>query len=169
MGKETGFREVFGAQIKELTFEYDFFLEHLENGYRVDLCSWDWDRKFFGLTAERAVTAQVQANRGWQASGLLVTADADYAYSAAGTWRPKKGGAAVDADGDAENYGRLIGVVQTDYKLGESFELGKSGEFKAPADGRLYVRCANDWAKIADASGRISVRFSEPAKKPDKK
>jgi hypothetical protein len=171
-GKDTGFRQVFGAKMQELTFEYDFFLAHLQNGYRVDLCAWDWNRKFFAITAGRTVMAQVQAGRGWQPSGLIVAAGANYAYSATGTWRIARNAEPVDADGNAEGYGRLIGVVMNEYKLGEVFSLGKSGRFTAPADGRLYLRCANDWSKIAGASGRVAVRFSKgspPSKAPAEK
>jgi hypothetical protein len=164
-GRDTGFRQVFGAKIKELTFEYDFFLAHLENGYRVDLCAWDWNRKFFSVGPGRTVTAQVQANRGWQASGLIVTAGGNYAYSTTGTWRTAKGADPLGANGDAKGYGRLVGVLMADYTLGRAFVLGKSGSFIAPADGRLYLICANDWVKIADASGAVTVRFSKGAAK----
>jgi hypothetical protein len=171
-GKDTGFRQAFGAKIKELTFEYDFFLAHLQNGYRVDLCAWDWNRKFFGTTAGRTVMAQVQAGRGWQPSGLIVAAGANYAYGATGTWRTARNAEPIDANGNPEGYGRLVGVVMNDYRLGEAFSLGKSGRFTAPADGRLYLRCANEWAKIAGASGRVAVRFSKggpPLKAPAEK
>ena len=89
-GKDTGFRQAFGAKIKELTFEYDFFLAHLQNGYRVDLCAWEWNRKFFGTTAGRTVMAQVQAGRGWQPSGLIVAAGANYAYRRDGNVADRK-------------------------------------------------------------------------------
>ena len=46
-----------------------------------------------------------------------------------------------------------------DYELGEEFELGKSGSFTAPADGDLYLRCRVPWKKIAENSGKISVRL----------
>ena len=46
MGKIPAFKEVFGSQIEKLEFEYRFFLEHLEKGFREDLCGWDWKKKF---------------------------------------------------------------------------------------------------------------------------
>jgi hypothetical protein len=158
-GKDTGFRQVFGARIKELTFEYGFFLQHLETGYRVDLCSWDWKRKFFTLIAGRAVSATIQANRGWQPSGLTVSANTRYEYSATGTWRTGKDAETVDVGGASEGRGRLVGILMKDYQLGEEFELGQSGSFTAPADGNLYLRCRAVWNKLADNSGRITVKF----------
>jgi hypothetical protein len=158
-GKDTGFRQIFGQQIKELTFEYDFFLKHLEAGYRVDLCSWDWKRKFFTLNASRTVSATIQANRGWQPSGLTTVANAKYEYSATGSWSLGKDSENVDADGQSNGRARLVGVLLKDYQLGKEFELGKSGSFTAPSDGNLYLRCRCDWSKIADNSGRIAVKF----------
>lgn len=42
----TSFEEVYGPMAKEITFEYTFFLKHLDQGYRADLTSWDWKTKF---------------------------------------------------------------------------------------------------------------------------
>ncbi len=170
-GKETGFRQVFGAKVKEFTFEYEFFLDHLEAGYRVELGSWDWKRKFFSLISGRSVNAAVQAGRGWQPSGLIVAADTAYQYTATGTWRTGKDDETVDADGDDKGQGRLVGVILKDYKLGEEFELGKSGSFTAKSDGNLYVRCRDAWNKLADNSGRISVKLQlkgQDAESPEK-
>jgi hypothetical protein len=163
-GKDTGFRQVFGAKIDELTFEYDFFLEHLEAGYRVDLCSWDWKRKFFALGPGRSVSATIQANRGWQPSGLTVTAGAKYEYVASGNWSAGKKSEETDADGAADGRGRLVGVLMKGFQLGKEIELGQSGSFIAPSAGNLYLRCRCDWAKIADNSGRIAVKFKSEKK-----
>ena len=46
-----------------------------------------------------------------------------------------------------------------DYQLSEPFELGTSGSFKAPSNGKLLLRCRDNWGKIADNRGRITVRF----------
>lgn len=160
MGKDTGFRQVFGARIRELTFEYQFFLQHLESGYRVDLCAWDWKRRFTPLTSSaRTILVPVQANRGWQATGLTVAAATQYAYSTTGTWRTDKDGEPVDAKGGGDGAGRLVGVLMQDYRLGEEFELGESGSFKAPANGNLYLRCRDTWNQLADNAGRITVKI----------
>jgi len=159
-GKQITFQDVFGPRAKELDFELRFFRQNLQNGYRVDLCSWDWKQKFTDRpAANRAMTVSVLADRGWQPSGLTVTANASYGFEAEGTWRTGEKSDPVDADGAADGRGRLVGVLMKDYQLGEEFELGKSGSFTAPADGDLYLRCRVPWKEIADSSGKISVQM----------
>jgi hypothetical protein len=164
MGKDTGFRQIFGAQIRELKFEFKLLRDHLETGYRVDLCYWDWKKKFSSLTAQgRPYSVTLQANRGWQPSGVTVAADTEYAYSVTGTWRTAKDAEPVTAKGADDGAGRLVGVIMKDYKLGEEFELGDTGTFTAPADGNLYLRCRTDWTKVGDASGRVTAKFKVAA------
>jgi hypothetical protein len=158
-GKNTSFQQAFGSRREELTFEYDLFLQHLASGYRVDLCSWDWKRKFLGIKSGRSISASVQAGRGWQPSSAIVAAKSTYEYAATGTWRPGKKAELVGADGMSDGVGRLVGVVMKDYQLSEEFELGESGSFTAPSDGNLYLRCRTPWNKLPDSAGKITVKF----------
>lgn len=156
-----GFQDAFGPKIQELRFEYGLFLDHLQPGYRADLCAWDWNRKFFDLSkaSSRTVSAGVQASRGWQPSGLTLTAGVEYVYKSSGTWRAKKDAEAVNAGGATGGEAKLVGIVMKDYKLGKEFELGSSGRFTAPSDGNLFLRCRLPWNQLADATGRVSVKF----------
>jgi hypothetical protein len=173
-GKPAGFQETFGPRMKELTCEYNLFLKHLQNGYRVDLCALDWNRKFAGLaTAGRTAAAAVAANRGWQPSGAAVAAGAEYDYTAAGSWRLGKAGKPIGPDGGPGGEGRLVGAIMTDYAMSEEFELGASGAFQAAAGGNLYLRCRAPWNQLADNTGRINVKIKlkeaaapQPAAKP---
>ncbi|MEX0712157.1 MAG: hypothetical protein WD278_07390, partial [Pirellulales bacterium] len=70
--KKTTFEKVYSDVADEISFEYLFFLQHVANGYRADLCSWDWKRKFLGLTGRATLAARIQADRGWQPSGVIV-------------------------------------------------------------------------------------------------
>ena len=45
-GKDISFDQTYAATARELWFEYLLFLEHIDRGYRVDLCAWDWSKKF---------------------------------------------------------------------------------------------------------------------------
>ena len=165
-GKNLGFEQVFGPKIKQLNCEYELFHKHLEAGYRVDLCALDWNRKFFGLTTTgRTVSAPIQANRGWQPSGAIVAAGAEYTYSAAGTWRIHGIAEPVDAQGTDDGTGRLVGAVMKDFKLGKEFELGQSDTFIAPADGNLYLRLRIPWNKLANNSGHVTVKLRIKAAK----
>lgn len=159
-----GFEQVFGPRADQLSFEYRFFLEHLDNGLRVDLCAWDWDREFHRISATgRTVAASIQAARGWQPSGLTVDQGVALDYAATGNWKTSKDAELVDADGRQDGpggEGRLVGILMRDYQLGEPFPLGTSGTLDPSESGDLYVRCQDDWIGLDDNSGRISLRFS---------
>lgn len=159
----TSFEEVYGDMAEEIVFEYCLFLKHLEQGFRADLCSWDWKRKFRLPKGSTVITAKIKADHGWQPSGVLVTDSTPYKYSAAGTWQTSKEGAAVSADGE-EGGGRLLGAIMTDddgknFKLGEPFELGSDGAFTASAEGKLYLRCQDKWGELADNKGTLTVKI----------
>ncbi len=40
--RKLSFESVYGSMAREITFEYDFFLNVLEQGVRPDLIAWDW-------------------------------------------------------------------------------------------------------------------------------
>jgi hypothetical protein len=158
-GAKVRFRDAFGAQADELQFEYRLFVENIEQGYRVDLCRWDWHHKFrepIGV----ASTARVMANRGWQPSGALVTQGKTYDYAATGTWKTDDSKMEVTADGAPRGAGRLEGVIFKDFALSEPFSLGEQGSFVAPGDGQLFLRCREPWHGLADNSGQLTVKIS---------
>ena len=158
-GKDVSFEKSFGAVAREIDFEYQFFLKHFDNGYRVDLCSWDWKSKFVPLVGSRPTTIKVAAAKGWQASHALVNAGEEYQYKTIGTWSLSKEATPVNADGDSGGAGRLVGIVMHDYTLGEPFELGADGSFTAPASGKLFLRCKDAWNELADNKGSLTVRL----------
>jgi hypothetical protein len=157
--QKVSFEETYGPMAREISFEYLFFVSHIEQGFRVDLCSWDWKKKFQTLIDRAPVSARVAAGRGWQPSGATLRAGKEYEYSAAGTWKTGKERDDVTADGDAEGAGRLIGVLFKDYQLGEPFALGSYGKFTAPEDGQLFLRCQSKWGEIADNKGGVTVKI----------
>lgn len=161
IGKQITFQDVFGPTAKELDFELRLFRKHLRNGYRVDLCYWDWKKKFTDrFPSGRAMTVTVLAERGWQPSGLTVKAGSVYAFETEGTWRiAGEKSDPISPDGDSDGKGKLVGVLMNDYQLGKEFELGKSGSFTAHVDGDLYLRCRVPWNRISDNSGKITVRL----------
>ena len=56
----------------------------------------------------------------------------------------------TDADGGAEDSGRLVGIVMDTFELSERLLLGTGGSFRAPTSGRLYLRCNDAWNEVAD-------------------
>ena len=168
------FEQVYGAMATEISFEYLFFIKHVDIGYRVDLCSWDWKKKFVPLRTASPITVKVDAPRGWQPSGVMVTEGTEYEFSATGTWKTEKGGEAVTGDGGAEGAGRVEGMVMKEFQLGgsldlaeylsEPIEMGAYGSFAAPSGGKLYLRCRDEWNKLADNQGKLSVKLKLKAK-----
>jgi hypothetical protein len=165
---DVSFESVYGSTEREIAFEYDQFLKHVGNGYRADLTAWPWKAKFRPLPASGgSLKATVRAAAGWQASGLRVEQGASYEVVADGTWRTARAGAAVEADGDADGHGRLVGgVLQGDekdgdptagYVLSDAIPLGTRRVFVAPIDGQLFLRCEEDWTQLADNDGEVSV------------
>ncbi len=95
--RNVSFNRVYGPMAPEITFEYDFFLDHLVQGYRVDLCAWDWKTKFKQPQRARASVAKIEAGRGWQASRALVKTGDEYQFAASGTWKIARPPEAADA------------------------------------------------------------------------
>lgn len=161
-GRRASFAGTYGGMAEEISFEYLFFLNHFDIGYRADLCFWDWKTRYRAPRGASRLTASIDAKAGWQASRCLVRAGTEYEYAASGTWRVDKESERVDADGAADGTGRLVAAVFDDdeYELGEPFELGVCGKFTAKSDGQLVLRCREPWHKINDGNaGRISVQI----------
>jgi hypothetical protein len=155
----TSFEQVYGDMADEISFEYRFFLEHLDNGFRSDLCSWDWKKKFLQLRGAAAPVSKIVANRGWQPTAAILAANTEYEYSATGTWQTAKDGGPVNADGGDKGQGKLVGVLFKDFKLSEPFDLGAKGTLTAPSDGQLYVRCQDPWTEIGDNKGQLTFKI----------
>lgn len=172
--KGTTFERVYGSMADEISFEYLFFLEHFDVGYRADLCAWDWKARFTRPRGKGSLSSRIEAGRGWQPARMRVKAGEEIEYAAEGTWKTGPAKESVDADGEKDGSAKLIGVVFNDYKLGKPFELGTFGSFAAPSDGKLFLRCNDMWAQIADNTGRMSVKVKvkgvgSPLKRPERK
>ncbi len=155
--KDDSFDKAFGDIADQISFEYDQFVEHFDNGYRVDLCAWDWSIAANQLTDTKPITTMVNAQRGWQATPVEVVAGEKYDVIARGSWKLSADGLEIDADGKPSRRGKLVGAVLHDFKLSEAFELGTQMSFVATDNGQLFVRCLDDWNSLADNSGEIKV------------
>jgi hypothetical protein len=151
------FETVYGPLAREISFEYDLFVQQLDNGYRPDLCAWQWGRKFQYLPGQGHVTVKVAAKYGWQATGVKLAAGQAFDYAAKGAWKLQADGEDLSADGDANGRGRLVGIVMKDFSLSQPFDLGSRGACTAPQDGDLYLRCCDDWNRISSHDGTLAV------------
>lgn len=163
------FEAVYGPVAPQISFEYELFLQQLDNGYRADLCAWQWNEKFRELAPDRRLSAKIDAKRGWQASGLRVEKGQSYDVAAVGEWIAGTGAQAVTADGDQQGAGRLVGVLYDQFTLSQEIDLGAKSTFVAPVDGDLFLRSKNAWNRIAEHQGEIEVhlrRTPAPEKSP---
>jgi hypothetical protein len=156
------FEATYGPVARELSFEYDQFLETAGNGSRVDLAAWPWKAKFRPLAAGGTAKVVIKAAAGWQAAGILVDRGTRYDVETEGTWRLAPGAAATTADGDGGGHGRLVAAVFHDFTLTSPTPIGAKASFTAPADGQLFLRCADDWTQLGDNEGQISVVIRRP-------
>ena len=160
------FATVYGPQAREIEFEYLQFIENLSQGYRCDLCSWDWRTRFRKPSVRSATVSKIKAQRGWQASRALVEAGATYSIETKGEWSMSQDGKLIDANGEDDGTGKLIGIIFDDYELSEEFEIGTNPTFEPPASGNLFLRSRDDWGSLADNAGVIEVRIQK--KRDDK-
>lgn len=149
------FEDAFGDVLGQAEFEYAFFLQQLDVGYRVDLTSWDWATRSAKLPSHKKLRMKVLARGGYQATALSLTAGEEYRYHCKGKWSIDPHQNPTDADGAVRGGGRLIGVIQSESKLSEPIVLGTEGVFAAPTDGHLFVRCEDDWSALSDNTGSI--------------
>ena len=161
MEKQPGvtFAAVYGPVAPQISFEYNLFLNAVGNGYRADLCAWQWNEKFMPLRGERRKEKKIQAAYGWQASGIQFEQGLSYDIAAVGEWKIAQDGSDYDADGDEDGRGQLVGILFNDFQLSDPFPIGKRKRLVAPADGLLFLRCQEDWNKLADNSGELTLHF----------
>ncbi|MCP4173750.1 MAG: hypothetical protein GY758_23595 [Fuerstiella sp.] len=163
-GRPSTFDRSFASKMEELEFEFQFFVDHLQRGFDVGRCVWNWKAKYRVQKGTRPVVSRIRADKGWQPSGLKVVAGQEYQFSATGTWRTSEDSAEVSADGGPDDTGKLVGILFMDYQLGRSFDLGIDGTFTAMNDGLLLLRCGDDWNQLGNNKGTISVELMSSEK-----
>ena len=63
-GQTDSLEVAFENQLEQMSFEYDLFLKNLGNGYRVDLCRWDWKTSSQGTDGNEPVGLRGQGSGG---------------------------------------------------------------------------------------------------------
>lgn len=159
------FDNAFGPVAPQISFEYDQFVQNFANGYRVDLCVWDWKSKPKKLSNKSKSKLKVEARAGWQSTRVKVVAGTTYDFVAEGEWN-LDASTKSNANGNENGNGRLVGVLYSNFELSEPFDLGTEGSFVAPSDGHLYVRCKDDWTDLGNNDGSIQVVFTKSNGKP---
>lgn len=156
--QQTSFEDVYGSMDDEIVFEYLQFLKHLQPGYRVDLCSWNWKARP-RLVQTRLAKTKIKARSGWQPTRAKIQKGESYRFATEGSWQLHKDGPSINAGGDESGHGQLVGAVFQDYQLSEEFEIGATGTFVSPAEGHLFVRCKEGWGTLSDNDGQIDFQI----------
>jgi len=166
-GEDVSFESRFGGVQKKIAFEYEQFIRNFDNGYRVDLCVWDWSVKPQAMTDESKIKVEVLAKSGWQSTPIKIKKGVTYEFvdSEKSKWKIGSSGEFLSADGDALGNGKLVAVIYKDYELSKPIELGKRGSFRAPETGQLFLRCRDKWTAIEDNEGSITVHFRKKPRK----
>lgn len=166
------FAELFTDDLADLDAAWTLFARHLCYGF-------DFAAAAIDLQDAKMVPMQnglqefvVSANRGWQPSPWSVNKGSSYRVNTAGRtvlahspkpWASEPQGITIRYN-EGRPIGRLLGVVisEPDPQTGrrdvsETLDLGRSGEFKAPIDGTLYLRVNDFWNELADNTGQYTV------------
>jgi len=163
-GKPDSFESAFGRVAPKISYEYDLFVQNFGNGYRADLCAWDWNTKCSNLSSDGRVKHSVKAQRGWQATKLLVREGVSYDFITKGKWKIDSNDE-VSADGNSDGVGRLIGMIfYGDNQQTPPFELGEKGTFVGDQEGQLYVRCRDAWTELSDNDGKVELHIRRTPK-----
>ena len=159
------FEQAFGEIRDRISFEYDQFVQNFDNGYRVDLCAWDWKTRGKKLSPGNRIKHTIKAKAGWQATKLLAEKGQSYDFIAQGDWSVSPD-VSLDADGaPSSGQGKLIGTIFHENQLSPPFELGSNGSFIAPQNGQLYVRCRDKWNELSDNNGMLKLHVRPSPKK----
>lgn len=83
-------------------------------------------------------------------------------FDVTGSWQLQEDGPETGAAGDERGRGRLVGTLWHEKELGRPFPVPLDRTWTAPGPGRLMLRCEDDWGKIGDNSGQVTVRIRLP-------
>jgi hypothetical protein len=166
---------------RDLTAEWQAYIATLDHGY-------DFERMAIKFRAGKPLavggkaTAQIAADRGWQSSGVQLTAGKSYRVTAAGryqiaaeqvdgvmkAWPCEPGGVSIEYN-DGQPLGILLGAI---YSGGE-VPAGTKASFAAPTpiglqailkpsrDGTLYLRVNDSAAHLDDNRGTVAVTVEQ--------
>lgn len=174
------FQTQWEADAAEIQTEWHLFALDAWEGFDFDRMAIDFRPgkmlSDLGGDEGKSARAEIQSNRGWQSSGVLVEKGRRYRVTASGQFtladKPKPW--VSEANGISFRYhngrplGRLLGVVHAAASdenrhaaLKQIFSLGANGELEPPATGTLYLRLNDHPGELADNTGSATVEIRE--------
>lgn len=167
------FQELFATEERDLTTEWTLFTLNLQYGYDLERAAIEF-RTGTPLAAHEAPReVVVQADRGWQSSGLFVEAGATYHLKASGRftladvpkpWVSEPQGVSIRYF-DGFPLGQLLACLRQENEPTASgretmtnvLPIGRERQFTAPVSGTLYLRLNDSWSELADNRGQVLV------------
>ncbi len=161
------FKRMFSKERRRLDQEWRLFVSTLVYGHAIDREAIDF-APAAATPISRSRSIQVQAERGWQSSGIEVEAGRAYRISAKGRfvigrepdgtpWPCEAGGITL-----AYHAGRPIGRLLATIDAGpgafvEADSIGARGVYRPAASGTLFLRVNDSPSRLAENSGELAV------------
>jgi hypothetical protein len=182
------FRREFDTDWADLTAEWQAYVATLDHGYDFERTAIDFQPSAdasgptFGRRKTATVfgreTATVQADRGWQSTGIRLEAGKSYRISASGRfqiaseevdgklqpWPCEPGGITIEYH-DGRPLGMLLGAIRPDNESAANSEgsfarpiaIGLQAVLKPAASGTLFLRVNDTPAHLDDNQGTLTV------------
>ncbi len=158
-GSDIRFEDIFSPMMKNIDFELQMMGKSIDNGYRADLCQWPWSAAFQSIQVGRTIKTPLKACGGFQATRIAVARGQQYSVRAHGSWSVDEPYTAINANGNDLGEGRIEAIIQDGFELSDPFPLTAESDLSIARSGRLFLRCYDDWAQLADNRGIIQVRL----------
>lgn len=162
------FRQMYAKDRAQLDKEWRMFIATLDYGHDIASEAIDF-QPGQPLAAGGSQRPTIQSNRGWQSSGILVTAGQPIHITATGRytiaqdsdgapWPSEPGGVTLDY-----HAGRPLGELLATIDSGEGAfttwrPIGLAADYTPPATGTLYLRVNDAPNALADNEGTVEVR-----------
>jgi hypothetical protein len=171
------FRELFGDSLDELRTEWSLFSHELQYGFDLKRAAIDFKPGKPLVPNDPSWPIDVAADRGWQSSGVLVRAGAEYEITATGEvtlgtspkpWISQPPGVSI-VYSEGHPIGLLLAAVHreppatdpaTEESMLRQIAVGRGVRFTPSVGGTLYFRINDHWNSLADNDGhyRVTVR-----------
>jgi len=161
-------RQSYQKEWTELQTEWLAYIAALDYGYDFERMAIDFHP---GHPLSRPMQIKLEANRGWQSSGVKLESGKAYRITAEGAyeiandgeaWPCEPGGVTIEYH-DGHPLGMLLGAIDRGLPgetFAEPFEIGLGATITAKASGTLYLRVNDSPAKLSDNRGTLTVTIS---------
>ena len=168
-------RRTYGDDWVELTIEWQAFVSTLDYGFDFERMAIEFERGAPLSRKRRTVT--IQADRGWQSSGVWLEAGREYRVTGSGRfqvaaertdagerpWMCEPGGVTIEYH-DGRPLGMLLGANVTDEisrpaeaGLAKPIAIGLGATIEPRVSGTLYLRVNDSAARLGDNRGALTI------------